>query len=424
MSETTSQAYPDFSWLKRVELQKLLAALSQAPHETRIVGGAVRNSLFKEAITDIDIATTMHPEDVMQTARSLKYKAIPTGLAYGTVTIITPEGPYEVTTVREDIEPDGRHTKICFTNNWMADAQRRDFTINALYLTPQGELIDYVHGLADIHQHYIRFIGDAYQRIQEDYLRILRFFRFYAYYGQGRPNTEALLACTHFKAQLVNLSKERIWAELKKIFSAPKPSRALLWMRQSEILTTVLPESEKWGLDHFHSLIKFDENKNKTSPSFRRFLTILPPQKERLQIMANRLGFSRQERKHLLDWCHFTILPIHLLKEQKYELLPASSGLIDSLYIRLAVAISSETINPNIKDNIDQLTELLNFFTKEQPDIEFPINSHDLFNNGIQTGPYFGKIYKQLKILWMRSDYKLSRTELLEELNKIIQQKD
>jgi len=162
--------------------------------------------------------------------------------------------PFEVTTLRADVETDGRRAKVSFGRDWKADAERRDFTINALYAEADGSVVDLVGGIADIEARRLRFIGDAEARIREDYLRILRFFRFFAWYGDGRPDAEGLKACARLKEGLDRLSAERVWSELKKLLCAPDPARALLWMRQAGVLSRVLPESDKWGIDAIHAL--------------------------------------------------------------------------------------------------------------------------------------------------------------------------
>lgn len=178
-------------WLADKNLKRLLAALSEAGEEARIAGGAVRNALIGEPVADIDIATTNRPEETMRRARAAGFKAVPTGIEHGTITVVIAGKGYEVTTLRADVETDGRHAKVSFGRDWKADAERRDFSINALYAKADGTVVDLVGGIADIAARRLRFIGDAEKRIREDYLRILRFFRFFAWYGQGVPTRTA-----------------------------------------------------------------------------------------------------------------------------------------------------------------------------------------------------------------------------------------
>ena len=220
----------------RQALQRLLAALAQGGEEARIAGGAVRNTLLGQPVADIDIATTNLPEETIRRAEAAGFKAVPTGIEHGTITVIAGGKPYEVTTLarrRRDRRPPRQGV---VRPRLEADAERRDFTINALYAEADGTVVDLVGGIADIEARTLRFIGDPEARIREDYLRILRFFRFFAWYGDGRPDAEGLKACARLKEGLDQLSAERVWSELKKLLSAPDPSRALLWMRQAGVL--------------------------------------------------------------------------------------------------------------------------------------------------------------------------------------------
>ena len=189
-------------WLPNKHLQHLLLVLSEGSEEARIAGGAVRNALLGEPVADIDIATTTLPAETMRRAEAAGFKIVPTGAEHGTITVIAAGRPFEVTTLRADIETDGRRAKVHFGRDWQRDAERRDFTINALYATAGGAVIDLVGGIADLESRTIRFIGDADMRIREDFLRILRFFRFFAWYGAGRPDAAGLKACARLKEGL------------------------------------------------------------------------------------------------------------------------------------------------------------------------------------------------------------------------------
>ncbi|MGO6900642.1 CCA tRNA nucleotidyltransferase, partial [Rhizobium ruizarguesonis] len=267
----------DQAWFRDPALGRILTLLSADGGEGRVVGGAVRNSLMGLPVNDVDIATTLRPEAVMERAAAAGIKAVPTGLEHGTVTLVIDGKPFEVTTLRTDVETDGRHAKVAFSTDWKADAERRDLTINALYADAKGEVVDLVGGLADIKTRNIRFIGDAARRIAEDHLRILRFFRFFAYYGSGRPDAEGLKACSAARSKLTTLSAERVWSELRKLLGAGDPGRALLWMRQVAVLTEILPESERWGIDAIPSLITTEKALGWTPDPLLRLAAIVPP---------------------------------------------------------------------------------------------------------------------------------------------------
>ncbi len=230
-------------WRKKRGMKRLLAALGADEGLTRYVGGAVRDDLLDLPVSDIDLATRIPPLEVMERLEKAKIKAVPTGIDHGTVTAVSDGHPFEITTLRRDVSTDGRRATVAFTDDWQEDAARRDFTINALSADPRtGELFDYFGGLADLEQRHIRFIGDPLQRIAEDHLRILRFFRFHARFGAGPPDAAALEACTARANDLMALSRERIADELLKLLGMPDPSSTVAIMLEHAILRPVLPE--------------------------------------------------------------------------------------------------------------------------------------------------------------------------------------
>jgi len=228
------------AWLREAPLSDLLAALDRAGEEARVVGGAVRNTLVGDPPGDIDIATTALPREVMRRVEAAGFKAVPTGIEHGTVTVVAAGRPFEITTLREDVETFGRHAKVAFGRDWKRDAERRDFTINALSASRTGTLYDYVGGLADIAVRRVRFIGDPARRIAEDYLRILRFFRFHAAFGEGMPDPQGLAACIAARAGLERLSRERVRMELLKLLVARHPLGAIEVMTECGLLDQVL----------------------------------------------------------------------------------------------------------------------------------------------------------------------------------------
>jgi poly(A) polymerase len=231
---------PDAAWLTSGALGKLMALLDHDGEEARVVGGAVRNILIGEPTGEIDVATTALPDEVMRRTQAAGFKAVPTGIEHGTVTIVVDHHPFEVTTLREDVETFGRHAVVRFGRDWRADAARRDFTINALSLSRDGVVHDYVGGLADIGVRRVRFIGQASARIAEVYLRVLRFFRFHATYGVGLPDPEGLQACIDAREKLDRLSRERVRMELIKLLVAVHAVPTLAVMTESGILGPVL----------------------------------------------------------------------------------------------------------------------------------------------------------------------------------------
>ncbi len=236
-----AQSLKGAAWLEQGPLPRLLGVLDCDGEEARAVGGAVRNALLGLAVGEIDVATTAVPEEVVRRLAAAGFKAVPTGIEHGTVTAVVDKQPFEVTTLRRDVETYGRHAKVAFGRDWKADAERRDFTINALSASRDGTVYDYVGGLADLGQRRVRFIGDAGQRIAEDYLRILRFFRFHAAYGTSdHPDRAGLAACIAGRDGLDQLSRERVRMEMMKLVVAPHAVPTLISMTDAGLLLRAL----------------------------------------------------------------------------------------------------------------------------------------------------------------------------------------
>jgi poly(A) polymerase len=252
ISNNSSQALK--ALLQRPDVARLLAALNRDGEETRIVGGAVRDALMQRAIGDIDVATTILPADVIAITARKGWKAVPTGIEHGTVTIVINSTPYEVTTLRRDVATDGRRAVVAFTQDFREDAFRRDFTINALSLGVDGALHDYATGIADAQAGLVRFMGDAETRIREDYLRILRFFRFHASHGAAEPDADGCIACERLKGGMTQLSRERIRQELLKLLAAPGAIGAVRRMEASGLPAILTPDLA-WDTGSFAHLI-------------------------------------------------------------------------------------------------------------------------------------------------------------------------
>ncbi|CUH40718.1 CCA-adding enzyme [Jannaschia seosinensis] len=237
-------------WLEAAATQAVFAALGDAGHRALAVGGCVRNAALGAPVSDIDIATDAHPERVMELARNAGLKAVPTGLDHGTVTLVSGGIPHEVTTFRRDEATDGRHAIVAFSDDVAEDAARRDFTMNALYAEADGTVIDPLGGLPDLRARHVRFIGDPAARIAEDYLRILRFFRFSAWYGDPAHgfDAEGLAACAELQNGLARISAERIGHEMRRLLAAPDPAPALAAMAQTGILARILPGADAAGI--------------------------------------------------------------------------------------------------------------------------------------------------------------------------------
>lgn len=397
-------------FLNDPNLQRLLAALTVDGEEARIAGGAVRDALLGREIGDVDIATTNLPQATLDRATGAGFRAIPTGFDHGTVTVIVNGKPVEVTTLRADVETDGRHAKVAFGRDWQADAERRDFTINGLYALPNGEVVDLVGGLGDIDMKLLRFIGDPEDRIREDYLRVLRFFRFFAWHGSGRPDAEGLKASARLKEGLTGLSAERVWMEMRKLLAAPDPSRALLWMRQASVLTTVMPETEKWGIDAIHGLVAAERENGWPPDPLLRLMAIIPPNAERIDSLATRLRFSNVETKRLQAWAQVGDLTDDL-SQTDLDRLAYSKGreaVMDRLQLKAGSAIASEKPTDHFVNALQHLEGW------RQP--RLPISGADLVASGMKPGPEMGKRLAELEAEWIASGFKLDRETLLEKL--------
>lgn len=396
-------------WLKEKSLQNILAMLNRHGEEARIVGGAVRNALLGEPVSDIDIATTVLPENMFDYAKQAGFRAIPTGVAHGTVTVIAMGKAYEVTTLRQDVETHGRHATVAFGQDWFGDAKRRDFTMNALYMGADGQIFDPIDGYIDLRARHVRFIGEADQRITEDYLRILRFFRFHAWYGSGRPEAMGLKAAVRHKHGLQSLSSERIWHELKKILQAPNPIIVLHWMRMSAILDVILPEC--WGLDQLPHLISVEKEFGWEPDPLLRLQAILPPIEDKINSLAERLRLSRVEKTRLNQWAHLKDdfhpdLTNDDLKKALYRY--DQSAYAD--HMRHAIAQAHAESAP-LQSLLDNLHVTINW---QQP--FFPVTGKDLATRGLLPGPAMGAYLKQLKKNWIESGFHLDKRALLQQV--------
>ena len=287
-------------WRKKRGMKRLLTALGADDGLTRYVGGAIRDDLLGLPVSDIDLATKILPADVINRLEKARIKAVPTGIDHGTITAVSDGHPFEITTLRRDVSTDGRRATVAFTEDWAEDAARRDFTINALFADPvNGELFDYFDGLDDLQNRRIRFIGDPLQRIAEDHLRILRFFRFHARFETSEPDAAGLDACAARANDLMTLSRERIADELLKLLALPDPSNTIEIMLDRGILIPVLPEIELARLDGLKALIRAEADANMSPESLRRLASLLPRDENTAADIAARLRLSNKARKRL-----------------------------------------------------------------------------------------------------------------------------
>lgn len=291
---------PDAPWLREPSLLRVLEALAGPDEMVRAVGGAVRDTLAGLPVSDVDLATRWLPRDVVERLQSAGIKAVPTGIAHGTITAVADGKVYEVTTLRRDVSTDGRHATVAFTNDWAEDAARRDFTINALYANPlSGEVYDPTGGLADLAAHRVRFIGDAGQRIDEDHLRILRWFRFLARFGEGAPDAGTLALVSARARQLRSLSRERIADELLRMLALSDPAATFRLMADAGILAEIAPEIAADGPEALARLVARETEHGFPADPALRLIALLPADAALADSVAARLKLSNRLRKRI-----------------------------------------------------------------------------------------------------------------------------
>lgn len=409
-------------WFEKPALKRIFALLNADGGEVRIVGGAVRNALMDLPVVDVDLATTLTPDVVVARAKAAGIKAVPTGIEHGTVTLVIDGEGFEVTTLRRDVETNGRHAQVAFGTDWQTDAERRDLTINALYADEKGGIIDLIDGLPDIETGTVRFIGDAAMRISEDYLRILRFFRFFAHYGSGRPDADGLRASARAKDKLGTLSAERVWSELKKLLSARDPSRALLWMRQSGVLTEILPETEKWGIDAIHGLVATEQALGWAVDPMLRLSAILPPDRDRLVALAAHLRLSKAEAAYLTHWASAPAADPEL-KETVLDRLLYRQG-VEGVKTRLKLALAAARADVSAGDTAMQKVARLSTLLARAEKFHrpgFPLSGVDVMAAGVEAGPKVGEVLKSLEEKWIDVNFSLDRAALTARLKDMLE---
>ncbi|MEL7526131.1 MAG: CCA tRNA nucleotidyltransferase [Pseudomonadota bacterium] len=395
-------------WLSAPGIQAVFSAVERDGDEARVVGGAVRNTLLNHPVPDVDIATTARPEIVMSRAQDAGLKAIGTGLEHGTITVIADDFPYEVTTLREDIETFGRQARVVFGRDWEKDAKRRDFTMNALYVDRNGHLHDPLGGLEDCLARRVRFIGDADGRIKEDYLRILRFFRIYAAYGDGALDPEGLGACLRQRNGLRQLSAERIGHEMRRLLRAPRAAYALRMMNDCglwEIATGGLAR-----VDDYEALRTLDALAPHTRDPELGLVVLAGFVREDVARIGDRLRLSNNERKRMeTAWGAKKRLLQTGTPPSAASMTYAfgRQGAIDGL-----LAVWSQRIAGKTGDS-DRFREKLSEFGA-QVIPEFPLKGADLMSNGHKAGPELGALLKRLESEWIDSEFALTKEHLLE----------
>lgn len=380
-------------WLARPGFRRLLTALRAERGETRLVGGAVRDSLLGLPVADIDLATRLTPAEVMAALAGAGIRAVPTGLAHGTVTAIAGGSPHEITTLRRDVATDGRHADIVFTDDWQADAARRDFTINALYADPlSGKVIDFFDGLADLAAQRVRFIGDPLTRIAEDHLRILRFFRFSARFAP-RLDEAGLKACAARANDLMALSRERIRDEVLKLLALPDPAPTVEAMVAHGILAPVLPEIASDRLPALRQLSATEAAARVMPDGLRRLAALLPPEPALAAEIAGRLRLSNLEKGRLVHAATRTPVPRDP-RALAYSIGPAAT--LDRLLL---------TGDPRAAHWAGPLGRY------SRP--RLPISGRDLIAMGLPPGPQVSRRLGEVEARWIEAGFPPGRAQTL-----------
>lgn len=395
-------------WMRAGETRAVMSALDAAKGTARFVGGAVRNALLGLAVKDVDIATTLLPDEVVRRLEAARIRAVPTGLAHGTVTAVFPGKTIEITTLRRDVATDGRHAVVAFSDDWKLDAERRDFTINALYAAPDGEVFDYAGGVEDLEARRIRFIGDAIARIREDYLRILRLFRFHAWYGRGPIDAEALAAVRAERGGLRRLSGERVQSEVLRLLAARDPCPAVRVMAETGILGELVPGAVQPA--RFEHLVRIETDLSLDADPVLRLAALLASDADVAAAVAERFRLSGEDRNRIVD----------LAPRGQVSAVPAGvRALRIILYRHGARTVRDQILLRWAEENSDSrdaawgaLFDMAAAWTPPR----FPLTGADVLARKIPEGPRVGQILGELEDWWIANDFAPDRATLLERL--------
>lgn len=390
----------ELDWLNWAETLDLIDAIGS--ENMRFVGGAVRDSLLGLPVQDVDVATPLTPDAIISRLKFAKIKAIPTGIEHGTVTAVIDQRHFEITTLRHDVKTHGRHADVAFTDNWQDDAKRRDFTINALYLDTEGNIYDYFEGREDLAKGHIRFIGDATKRIEEDALRILRFYRFMAHFGIASIEGEdqGLEATVQQAKRLTFLSAERIRDELKKLLLGQHCAQVLALMMENGVWRYILPNFE---IEPLARLVAVEEGLGERDV-FLRLLRIMPKKMTALREAAKTIRLSNAEGAHLLSLIHADPRVKPTMDDKTFG---------ETTYRFGVDGVKNYAILNASEGDVEPLRELLEKIDNHIPPI-FPIKGEDLMELGIKAGPEMGELLCVLEERWIESDFLISHDDLLE----------
>ena len=387
------------------ETQSVMQALLENGGDARFVGGCVRNALVNRPVTDIDIATPLLPEEVMERLKNHKIAYAPVGLKHGTVTAIVDGWPFEITTLRLDVQTFGRHAEVKFTDDWKTDASRRDFTFNAMSATIDGDIFDPFGGIGDLRQGIVRFVGNPDKRIEEDVLRILRFFRFYAHFGRGQPDEEAIKACTAAAKDVAKLSAERIRSEVLKLLDSDHCPSVWQIMVGCGVVTHFLPEAT--NISALENLVQLETKFDSPAFALRRLAALLEVTPAGLQHVLKQLKLSNDQAAQLTAMMNPDGgVTLDISSHAAHRLVYKNGNDAVRNQILLTAARSGE------KDGVKRLYDIATGFRPPA----FPLRGDDVIKLGRKPGPDIGRVLELIEEWWVDEDFKPDREACLERL--------
>jgi poly(A) polymerase len=403
------ESLPPLEWLVAQDTRAVLDALTRDGGRARFVGGCVRDGLLGREVQDIDLATPDPPETVLQRLARAEIRAIPTGIAHGTVTAVVDGRHFEITTLRRDVETDGRHARVAFTDDWEEDAARRDFTINALSADPDGTLHDPFGGIDDLLAGRVRFVGEPETRIREDVLRLLRFFRFHARYGQGDPDAPSLEACARLAPLLPGLSGERVAAEISRLLLARDPATAVALMRDRSILQHILPELTE--VERLRVLVLIEDDLGDRD-AIRRMAALLPRAADQAAAVAARLKLSNADRDRLVA---LAAPPLQIAPAMDEPAMRRALHRIGApLFRDLVLLYWADTAGDAARHRA--MLAVAEGWTP----FALPVKGQDLLDRGVPPGPEIGRLLAEIERWWEEGDFRASREECLARLETLI----
>jgi poly(A) polymerase len=411
-----SETLPIQPWMTHPATVAVMDALARAGGEeaARFVGGCVRNALLGRDVGDIDIATTLAPDAVTAALKSAGLKAVPTGIAHGTVTAVAMGRPFEITTLRRDVETDGRHAVIAFTTDWSLDAARRDFRFNALYADRAGRLFDPTGaGLDDLRAGAVVFVGEPVARIAEDALRIPRFFRFLAWYGRGEPDAAALAACQEHRALVRDLSAERVTKELLTLLAAQDPRAAVRLMARTGVLELILPEADE--LTRFEAMVKIETEMLFSEDALLRLAALLPGDPAVGEATARRLRLSNSQRGRLTQALDGEPPLVSWMSPRQTRQAVWHLG-ADVFCDRVMLAWAGS----ERPASTTQWRALL-AMAQSWPRPSFPLTGEEVVAAGVPRGPLVGKVLREVESWWIDNDFIDDKLSLVERLKSVAQ---